>query len=69
MTYVINSSFFANRPVNHDILKEYWVEVVLFDGAHETVYIFAYSEDDAQEQAASMYDDVDYTMVQGCYEY
>lgn len=71
MTYVMNSSFsiFANQPVNRDILKEYWVEVVLFDGGTETVSIYAYNEDDAQQQAASMFDDVDYTMVQGCYEY
>lgn len=71
MTYVMNSSFsiFSNQPVNRDILKEYWVEVVLFDGGTETVSIYAYNEDDAQQQAASMFDDVDYTMVQGCYEY
>lgn len=71
MTHVMNSSFsiLANQPVNRDILKEYWVEVVLFDGDTETVSIYAYNEDDAQQQAASMFDDVDYTMVQGCCEY
>ncbi len=71
MTFVMNSSFsiFANQPVNRDILKVYWVEVVLFDGDSESVSVCAYNEEDAQQQAASMFDDVDYTMVQGCYEY
>lgn len=67
MTYVMNSSFHSSLPTNRDILKEYWVEVMLFDGESEVVTIYAYSEEDAQDEAASMFDNVDYTMVQGCY--
>lgn len=67
MTYVMNSSFRSSLPTNRDILKEYWVEVMLFDGESEVVTIYAYSEEDAQDEAASMFDIVDYTMVQGCY--
>lgn len=67
MTYVMNSSFRSSFPTNRDILKEYWVEVMLFDGESEVVTIYAYSEEDAQDEAASMFDNVDSTMVQGCY--
>lgn len=69
MTYVMNSSFLSSRPAYRDILKEYWVEVILFDGDSVVVTIYAYSEEDAQAEAASMFDNVDYTMVQGCYAY
>lgn len=67
MTYVMNTSFRSSLPTNRDILKEYWVEVILFDGESEVVTIYAYTEEDAQDEAASMFDNVDYTMVQGCY--
>lgn len=69
MTYVKISSAFTNRPFSRDILKEYWIDVVLFDGSFETVSIYAYTEDAALEKAAAMFDNVDYTMVQGCCEY
>lgn len=69
MTYVMNSSVLASFPTSRDILKEYWIEVILFDGESECVTVYAYSEEDAQSRAASMFDNVDYTMVQGCYEY
>lgn len=67
MTYVMNSSFCSSLPTTRDILKEYWVEVILFDGESEIVTVYAYNEEDAQSAAASMFDDVDYTMVQGCF--
>lgn len=67
MTYVMNSSLLSTLPTSRDILKEYWVEVILFDGESDTVTVYAYSEEDAQDKAASMFDNVDYTMVQGCY--
>ena len=35
MTYVMNSSVLSSLPTNRDILKEYWVEVILFDGESE----------------------------------
>lgn len=69
MTYVMNSSVLSSLPTNRDILKEYWVEVILFDGESESVTIYAYNEEDAQDEAASMFDNVDYTMIQGCYVY
>lgn len=69
MTFVMNSSVIASLPTSRDILKEFWVEVILFDGESESVTVYAYSEDEAQCQAASMFDNVDYTMVQGCYEF
>ncbi len=66
MTYVKISSAFANRPCL--VLREYTVDVVLYDGDIHTVSVYSSSEDGAQEMAASMFDNVDYTMVQGCYE-
>lgn len=65
MTHVMNifdSSFNSNRS-----LKYYSVEVITFDGDSYTEEVEARSADEAQEIAASMYDDVDYTMVQGCF--
>ena len=67
MTYVsniFNSSTNSNRS-----LKYYSVEVITFDGDSYTEEVEARSADEAQEIAASMYDDVDYTMVQGCFAY
>ncbi|PWB00311.1 hypothetical protein [Duncaniella muris] len=67
MTYVsniFNSSLNSNRS-----LKYYSVEVITFDGDSYTEEVEARSADEAQEIAASMYDDVDYTMVQGCFAY
>lgn len=67
MTHVMNifdSSLNSNRK-----LKYYSVEVITFDGESISVEVEARSAEEAQEIAASMYDDVDYTMVQGCYAY
>ena len=65
MTYVsniFNSSLNSNRS-----LKDYSVEVITFDGESITVEVEARSAEEAQEIAAAQVDDVDYTMVQGCY--
>lgn len=67
MTHVMNifdSSLNSNRS-----LKYYSVEVITFDGESYTEEIEARNADQAQEIAASMHDDVDYTMVQGCFAY
>lgn len=67
MTHVMNifdSSLNSNRS-----LKCFTVEVITFDGESYTEGIEARNADQAQEIAASMYDDVDYTMVQGCFAY
>lgn len=67
MTHVMNifdSSLISNRS-----LKCYTVEVITFDGDSYTEEIEARNADEAQEIAASMYADVDYTMVQGCFAY
>ena len=67
MTYVSNifsSSLNSNRK-----LKYYSVEVITFDGESYTEEVEARDAEEAQEIAASMYDDVDYTMVQGCFAY
>lgn len=67
MTHVMNifdSSLNSNRK-----LKNYSVEVITFDGDSYTEEIEARNADEAQEIAASMYDNVDYTMIQGCYAY
>ncbi len=67
MTHVMNifdSSLNSNRS-----LKCYTVEVITFDGESYTEEIEARNADQTQEIAASMYDDVDYTMVQGCFAY
>ncbi len=65
MTHVMNifdSSLNSNRK-----LKYYSVEVITFDGESISVEVEARSAEEAQEIAASQVDDVDYTMVQGCY--
>lgn len=67
MTHVMNifdSSLISNRS-----LKYFSVEVITFDGDSYTEEVEARSADEAQEIAASMHDDVDYTMVQGCFAY
>lgn len=67
MTYVsniFNSSLNSNRK-----LKYFSVEVITFDGESFIEEVEARSAEEAQEIAASMYDDVDYTMVQGCFAY
>jgi len=61
---IFDSSLNSNRS-----LKCYTVEVITFDGESYTEEIEARNADQAQEIAASMYADVDYTMVQGCFAY
>lgn len=64
MTQVINYS--AVSSLNADkALREYMVEVITFDGESETVYVEAYSEDEAQDKAAAEVGNADYTMIQG----
>ena len=58
-----NSNFFAYNE--NAQLREYQIEVITFDGDSEIVYVEAYDEYEAQEIAASMVADADYTMVQG----
>ena len=65
MTYVsniFNGSLNSNRK-----LKFYTIEVVTFEGESHISEVEARSADEAQELAASEYDNVDYTMVQGCF--
>ncbi len=65
MTYVsniFNSSLNSNRK-----LKYFSVEVITFDGESFTTEVEARSAEEAQEIAASEFDNVDYTMVQGCF--
>ena len=67
MTHVMN---IFNSSLNSDSSNKYFsVEVITFDGDSYTEEVEARSADEAQEIAASMYDDVDYTMVQGCFAY
>lgn len=67
MTHVMN--IFDSSLNNNRKLKYYSVEVITFDGESYTEEIEARNADEAQEIAASMYDEVDYTMVQGCFMY
>ncbi len=65
MTYVsniFNSSLNSNRK-----LKYFSVEVITFDGESFIEEVEARSAEEAQEIAASEFDNVDYTMVQGCF--
>ena len=65
MTYVSNifsSSLNSNRK-----LKYYSVEVITFDGESFTTEVEARSAEEAQEIAASEFDNVVYTMVQSCF--
>ena len=65
MTHVMNifdSSLNSNRS-----LKYFSVEVITFDGDSITVEVEARSADEAQEIAASQFDNVDYTMIQSCF--
>ena len=66
MTYVSNnfsSSLNSNRK-----LKYFSVEVITFKGDSFMDEIEARSSEEAVEIAASQYDEVDYVMVQGCYQ-
>ena len=65
MTHVMN--YTATASQNENILMEYMVEVITFDGESEIVYVEAYNEDEAQMKAAAQVPDADYTMIQGCW--
>ncbi len=59
-----NSNFFALNSNNE--IREYQIEVITFDGDSEIVYVEAHDASEAQEIAASMVENADYCMVQGC---
>ena len=59
-----NSNFFAYNE--NAQLREYQIEVITFDGDSEIVYVEAHDASEAQEIAASMVENADYCMVQGC---
>ena len=65
MTYV--SNFFSSSLNSNHKLKFFTVEVITFDGESYISEVEARSAEEAQELAASEYDNVDYTMVQGCF--
>ena len=59
-----NSNFFSSNYDNE--LRCYTIEVITFDGESFTFEIEAENADEACSIAASMVEDADYTMVQGC---
>ena len=65
MTYVSNN--FSSSLNSNRNLKYFSVEVITFDGDSYIEEVEARSADEAQEIAASRFDNVDYTMVQGCF--
>lgn len=65
MTYV--SNIFSSSLNSNCKLKYFSIEVITFNGESYTEEIEARTAEEAQEIAASMYDEVDYTMVQGCF--
>lgn len=67
MTYVMN--FSAAKSAANRSLRYYTVEIVTFDGEHYTEEIEACSEEEAMRIAASLYDNVDYTMIQGSFSW
>ncbi len=66
MTYV-STNIFGSSSTPTAKNKYFTVEVITFDGDSNTVEIEARDEYEAQEIAASQFEDVDYTMVQGCF--
>ena len=59
---IFGSSLNSNRK-----LKYFSVEVITFDGDSYTEEVEAHDAEEAQEIAAYLHDEVDYTMVQGCF--
>ena len=59
---IFDSSLISNRK-----LKYFSVEVITFDGESYNEEVEARDAEEAQEIAASLHEDVDYTMVQGCF--
>ena len=66
MTYVMNSSSLSLN--SNRSFKYFSVGVITFNGESYMDEIEACTAEEAQEIAASQYDDVDYVMVQGCYQ-
>ena len=67
MTYVMN---IAAASLNSNNALKFWtIEVITYDNESVIVEVEARTAEEAQEIAASMHDDVDYTMVQGCFAY
>lgn len=67
MTHVCNH---FNSILNSKNFRKFFsVEIITFAGYSFTEEIEARTADEAQEIAASMHDDVDYTMVQGVFCY
>ena len=64
MTYVSTNIFGSSLNSNRKN-KYFTVEVITFDGESYTEEVEARNAEEAQEIAASQYDNVDYTMVQG----
>ena len=60
--HIFDSSLNSNRK-----LKYFSVEVITFDGESYTEEVEARNPEEAQEIAASQYDNVDYTMGQSCF--
>ena len=67
MTYVKSTS--ASSLNSNRRLKYYNVEVITFDGDSYMEEIKGRNSEEAAEIAASMYENVDYVMVQGCVEF
>ena len=65
MTYV--RSIFNNSLNSNRNLKYFSVEVITYDGESYTTEVEARTPDEAMLMAASEFDNVDYTMVQGCF--
>ena len=65
MTHVM--SIFGRSLNSNRKLKYFSVEVITFDGDSYTEEVEAHDAEEAQEIAAYLHDEVDYTMVQGCF--
>lgn len=65
MTHVMN--IFSSSLSSSSSLKYYSVEVITFNGESFVEEVEARTAEEAQEIAASLHDEVDYTMVQNCY--
>ena len=66
MTHVMN--IFNSSLNSNNKIKNFTVEVITFDGESFTEEIEARTSEEAAEIAASQHDEVDYVMVQGCYQ-
>ena len=65
MTHVM--SIFGSSLNSNRKLKYFSVEVITFDGDSYTEEVEAHDAEEAQEISAYLHDEVDYTMVQGCF--